>query len=273
MGDGNDSLYVCTADKTRPIMMAPPLQPGRVPPAWDAEGLRHVHEAPDKRDRVRAMFDAIAPTYERVNTLCSAGRDAAWRERAVRLARVGPVDRVLDVACGTGDLTRAFSRQRPRMLIGCDFAFEMLRLATLRGREMERYCLADGQRLPFADGSFDVVGCAFGVRNFQDPGRGLSEMARVLALGGRVVILEFTRPSIPLIRSVYEFYAGRIMPRIATWLSRDRMGAYRYLPESIRSFLTAGQMCGRLMDAGFVDVAAVPLSMGVVNIYTARRGA
>jgi len=191
---------------------------------WDDGRLAAPHDQPDKSARVRRMFDAIAPTYELVNTVFSAGRDRAWRRRCVTLAGTTADDRVLDIACGTGDLTRAFggSRSRPAEVVGCDFSGAMLARASLREDEVIRWVQADGLALPFASGSFTITGCAFGVRNFQDLDAGLGEMFRVLRPGGRAVILEFSRPKVGLARRVYEWYADTIMPLGATLVSGRR---------------------------------------------------
>ncbi|HEY3244471.1 MAG TPA: bifunctional demethylmenaquinone methyltransferase/2-methoxy-6-polyprenyl-1,4-benzoquinol methylase UbiE [Phycisphaerae bacterium] len=242
---------------------------------WDAERLANPHRQPDKSSRVRRMFDEIAPTYERVNTVCSAGRDARWRRTAVALARVAATDAVLDVACGTGDLARAFAQARggaARPIVGCDFSRNMLERARRSSAARFHWCQADAQRLPFADNSFQVIGCAFGVRNFQALDVGLAEMYRVAAPGGRVVILEFTRPRRRLIRTLYEFYTTRLMPLGAALLSGDRSGAYRYLPRSVVSFLDAEQMTARLRAAGFVKVEYRPLTFGAVTVYLAIKG-
>jgi len=284
----------------------PPLIPGVKGPAWDGAGLESPHTQPDKADRVRRMFNAIAPTYERVNSIFSGGLDAYWRRRAVALAQIGPPDLVLDVACGTGDLARAMAARGPRRVVGCDFAHDMLVRAgpaslnrparhgqartpgrcTVRslaeqaaGRlgesSVERssfaWIEADALRLPLADKSVTAVGCAFGVRNFQDLDHGLREMHRVLAEGGRAVILEFTRPTNHLIREAYEFYASRLMPVLASWVSGDREGAYRYLPCSVVSFVGAAAMVERMRAAGFSQVRATPLTFGVVTVYLAYK--
>jgi demethylmenaquinone methyltransferase/2-methoxy-6-polyprenyl-1,4-benzoquinol methylase len=242
---------------------------------WDEERLAEVHTQADKARRVQRMFDAIAPTYERINTLFSGGRDRHWRRATVRAADVRPGDAVLDIACGTGDLLRAFQRFAPQSghLVGLDFAHEMLRRAAERSRSGQAWCEADGQRLPFADASFNVTSCAFGVRNFQDLDRGLAEMYRVLRPGGRAMILEFSRPANRLIRGVHEFYTGRIMPWGAALIARDRSGAYRYLPRSVVSFLDADQMDARLRSAGFATTTARPLTFGVVTLYRADKSA
>src|SRR5262245_34885197 len=128
---------------------------------WDDEALRHPHEQADKAGRVRRMFNAIAPTYERVNTLSSFGRDQAWRRCAVALAELRPTDRVLDIACGTGDLSRAFANAGAAEVVGADFAGDMVALAAARPMARTRWCQSDALALPFRAESFDVVSCAF----------------------------------------------------------------------------------------------------------------
>ncbi|MEK6799905.1 MAG: ubiquinone/menaquinone biosynthesis methyltransferase [Planctomycetota bacterium] len=238
-------------------------------PAWTDDLLASPHEAADKASRVRAMFNAIAPRYELVNTVFSAGRDASWRRHAVQLAGVRPDDDVLDVACGTGDFARAFLRGGARSVTGCDFAHEMLLRAA--GLSSSSRIEADALRLPFADESFSIVSCAFGVRNFQSLEAGLREIRRVLRPGGRAVILEFTRPTNTIFRFLYEFYAGRIMPAAAAIVGRDRSGAYRYLPRSVVSFLTADEMVRCLQGCGFGGPRATALSWGIVAVYVAPR--
>jgi len=188
-------------------------------------------------------------------------------------------DLVLDIACGTGDMLRAFQcvDSAPRRLVGCDFAAEMLSRAAGRGVNPPRrgggldWVQADALALPFASGVFSIVSCAFGVRNFQDPDAGLAEMHRVLRSGGRAVILEFTRPTNRWWRRVYEFYASRIMPLGAAWVAGDRMGAYRYLPRSVVTFAQADDMCGHLVRAGFREPSVTPMSWGTVTMYVAKK--
>lgn len=217
------------------------------------------------------MFNAIAPRYERTNTICSGGRDAYWRRRAVQLADIRGDDDVLDVACGTGDFTRAFAQARPRSVTGSDFAHEMLARAAQANSDVPRWVEADALRLPFRDASFSLLTCAFGVRNFVDLDAGFAEMHRVLRPGGRVVILEFSRPKSVLFRAVYEVYSNRIMPWAASRISGDRSGAYRYLPRSVVSFLSAEQMGERLRSAGFASFSATPLTFGVTTVYRAWK--
>jgi len=238
---------------------------------WDERRLADPHRQPDKARRVQAMFDRIAPTYERVNRVLSAGRDGYWRRRAVELARIHGDDRVLDIACGTGDLSRAFASAGPHHVVGSDFSAEMLTLAAARRAPRVSWCKADALTLPFSDGAFTVAGCAFGIRNLQDLPRGLEELRRVLTSGGRLVILEFGVPTFPPIRAAYLLYFRHVMPRAARLISGDRSGAYDYLPQSVTSFLDEKGMIAALRSAGFARVEARRLTFGVVTVYIAWK--
>lgn len=243
---------------------------------WTPELLESPHDVPDKAGRVRRMFDGIAPRYDLVNTLCSAGRDAYWRRRAVQLAGASASDYVLDVACGTGHFARAFQRAGVRGVVGSDFSHAMLMRARLgcaandaRGRT--KWCEADAMALPFRSSSFTIASCAFGVRNFVNLEKSLREMHRVLAPGGRAVVLEFSRPKNPVARRVYELYSHRLMPTLATLISGDRSGAYRYLPRSVVSFTGCEEIKEMLRGVGFRTVTSTPLTLGIVTVYVARR--
>ena len=228
--------------------------------------------AGDKADRVRTMFGSIAGAYDRNNRIHSFGRDQAWRRAAVRLAAVGPEDRVLDVACGTGDLAEAFAAAGPAEVLGVDFAEPMIeraraKAARKRGRPRPTYRIADALDLPFDAGRFDVVSIAFGIRNVSDPRRGLREFRRVLRPGGRLVVVEFSEPRQPVLRALNRFYTRRLMPWTATLIARDRSGAYRYLPRSIETFLDREAMCDALRDAGFGRVEMRAMTFGVCVVY------
>jgi demethylmenaquinone methyltransferase/2-methoxy-6-polyprenyl-1,4-benzoquinol methylase len=253
---------------------------------WDEERLTDPHGQPDKAARVRAMFDAIAPTYERVNHVLSLGSDARWRRRSVVLARTNLADRVLDVACGTGDFARAFAQASPLLVVGCDFAEQMLRRAAGSGTGLTeagsapiapssccgiRWCRADAMSLPFADQSFTLVSCAFGVRNFQDLAGGLREFHRVLSPGGRAVILEFSVPRSRLLGGLYQAYFKHVLPRLATWLSRDQSGAYHYLPKSVSSFVDSAGMTRNLRAAGFERIECQGQTIGIVRTFIAWK--
>jgi demethylmenaquinone methyltransferase/2-methoxy-6-polyprenyl-1,4-benzoquinol methylase len=245
------------------------------PLVWDESRLVDPHGQPDKAARVQAMFDAIAPTYEKVNRWLSLGRDTIWRRRAVELAAVMSTDRVIDLACGTGDFARAFSAAHPGGVVGCDFSSGMLRRAQSRtssgGARRIQWYQADALHLPFANESFNIASCAFGVRNLQDLSQGFSEAYRVLRPGGRFVILEFSTPRAPLLGRLYMFYLSRVLPLLATLISRDQTGAYQYLPASVSTFVDAEGIAKRLTSAGFAHVEHHRLTLGVVTIHLAWK--
>jgi demethylmenaquinone methyltransferase/2-methoxy-6-polyprenyl-1,4-benzoquinol methylase len=254
--------------------LSAPAVPDPRPAGWDDHALRWPHTQPDKAARVEAMFDAIAPTYERVNRLASLGRDAAWRWQAVAAAQPRPGDVVLDLCCGTGDMVRGFARAEPRvrLIIGVDFSAGMLARGDYRGVRTPVVLLrSDVLRLPLANGCVDVVSCAFGVRNFDDLQAGLREIFRVARPAARVVILEFATPEIPVWRRLYQLYCDVMLPRLAAWISPDRTGAYRYLPRSIRTFERAGVMVRRLEAAGFSRVKLRRMNLGGVVLYRCEK--
>lgn len=221
--------------------------------------------------RIARMFDRIAPTYDALNHVLSANVDRAWRRRAVRLLGAGPTDRVLDACTGTGDLALALREGGAGEVVGCDFAPEMIRLAREKGGDAVRFEVADVLDLPFDGGTFDAATVAFGVRNFQDLGRGLAELGRVLRPGGRLLILEFSRPANALVRAVYETYALVVLPLVGNLLSGGADNAYAYLPRSVQTFPDAGALTRLLADAGFASVDVHPLTFGIATIHVARR--
>ena len=242
--------------------------------AWRDEELRDPHAHADKPEKVRSMFAAIARSYDLNNRVHSLWRDQAWRRFAVRWGDVRAGDEVLDVACGTGDLSQAFARTGAGRVVGLDFTREMLDLAEHKRTRLARdaagkleYVEGDAQRLPFGDTSFDVVSIAFGIRNVKEPARALSEFARVLRPGGRLVILEFGTPGLAPVRWFNRVYCERIMPRTATWISRDRSGAYRYLPRSVGTFMARAELEGAMATAGFERIRSRALSLGICACY------
>jgi demethylmenaquinone methyltransferase/2-methoxy-6-polyprenyl-1,4-benzoquinol methylase len=254
--------------------------PKRAEPAWTQRDLaENPHAVADKARRVRQMFAAIARSYDLNNRVHSMGRDQAWRRAAVKLCDVKSADVVLDVACGTGDLSLAFAAAQPapRRVVGVDFTHEMVQVATHK-HDHQRVRTAtsfapcdftdgDAMRLPVADDSVDIVSIAFGIRNVADPALAVREFARVMRPGGRLCILEFSLPTNSLMRSAYMFYFKRIMPHTAALIARDRSGAYKYLPQSVNTFLSRQQMIDMMSAAGFVNITARPLTFGIAVAY------
>ena len=243
---------------------------------WDERALRRPHAQPDKARRVEAMFDAIARTYERVNAVASLGQDARWRARTVAAVDVRAGDVVVDVCCGTGDMVRALAacQPAPRVVIGLDFSAGMLASGRypVNSRAAPIQLLrADAQRLPLRDQSADVLTCVFGVRNFADMQQGLNELYRVARPGARVLILEFTIPEHPVLAALYRLYCGRVLPAVGRWISRERVGAYRYLARSIDTFEPARIIARRLADAGFAEIKLTSLNFGGVMLYRVVR--
>ena len=183
---------------------------------------------------------------------------------------------MLDVACGTGDLTLAFTGAGARPVIGIDFTYDMLSVARRKGRagrSMPAYVCADASALPLADACAEVVSIAFGVRNLADPTAAIRQFHRVLRPGGRLVILEFSTPVRTWLRRLYQFYFRSILPRTATMIAGDRSGAYRYLPRSVDTFLNRDQIMGLVAEAGFTRTALESLTFGVAVIYSGVKPA
>jgi demethylmenaquinone methyltransferase/2-methoxy-6-polyprenyl-1,4-benzoquinol methylase len=242
---------------------------------WSAPDLADPHQLADKPVRVRRMFAGIADSYDLNNRIHSFGRDQAWRRAAVALARVKHSDVILDVACGTGDLSLAFARMRPRGVIGVDFALPMLNHARRKreqvGLSTVTFLAGDALHLPLADRSVDVVSIAFGLRNVADADKALAEFRRVLRPGGRLVILEFALPRRPLLRRAYLWYFQHVLPRTASWISGDRTGAYRYLPHSVKTYYDQQQMNRLISQAGLAVVRQQPMTLGVAVAYVAQK--
>jgi demethylmenaquinone methyltransferase/2-methoxy-6-polyprenyl-1,4-benzoquinol methylase len=221
-------------------------------------------EGDEKARAVRAMFDAIAPRYDLVNRLMTFRMDVGWRVRTVRALGLSGGSRVIDVACGTGDLCRELSAAGHRA-VGVDLSFGMLAHA----RTAVPLVQADGLRLPFADGVLDGAVSGFALRNVVDLGSLFGELARVVRPGGRVALLEVAQPSNPVMRWGHGVYFGRVVPRIGALLSDA--AAYRYLPQSVAYLPDADGLVALLSGAGFAGVERRLLSGGIAQLLTGTR--
>lgn len=236
------------------------------------EGARSEQEA---SRWVRAMFGRVAHRYDLANHLLSANIDKLWRARTVSRVRdvlMRPDARVLDLACGTGDLLVALEREAGRGLMGSDFCHPMLTgaAAKLSRAAMKSVLLeADGLALPMGDSSLDLITIAFGFRNFANYRGGLSEMRRVLRPGGALAILEFTQPPNAAFASVYNWYSRRVLPIIGGAIS-GAPEAYKYLPESVRKFPDAPELAAMMQAAGFSSVTWEYLTFGIVALHVGR---
>jgi demethylmenaquinone methyltransferase/2-methoxy-6-polyprenyl-1,4-benzoquinol methylase len=222
------------------------------------------------------MFDAIAPRYDLLNHVLSAGMDRGWRNRAIEALSLPEGARVLDVCTGTGDLALAAVAGRPgTTVIAVDFAAEMLRrgLVKVRSAALERsirLVRGDAARIPVGDATCDAATIGFGIRNVAEPERALAEIARILKPGGRLAILEFGQPRIPGVRTLYAWYFRYLLPLVGRLVSRHQ-SAYSYLPASVGTFPPPSEFAKTLSATGFSHVQAVPLTLGIVYLFIAER--
>jgi demethylmenaquinone methyltransferase / 2-methoxy-6-polyprenyl-1,4-benzoquinol methylase len=232
---------------------------------------------PDKTpSRIAGMFDAIAPRYDVLNRVLSAGLDRRWRERTVDALRLPPGARVLDLCTGTADLAIATARRvSGSSVVGVDFAGAMLRLGLVKTTDLGlnrsiHLVRGDATRIPVGSATCDATTIAFGIRNVSEPERALAEIARVLRPNGRLAILEFGQPTIPGIRSLYSAYFRHVLPAIGRLVSKHN-SAYSYLPASVGTFPPPQEFAGIIARQGFSNVRAVPLTFGIVYLFTAEK--
>jgi demethylmenaquinone methyltransferase/2-methoxy-6-polyprenyl-1,4-benzoquinol methylase len=222
------------------------------------------------------MFDAIAPRYDLLNHLLSAGLDKRWRNQAIDALGLRQGARVVDLCTGTADLAvAAVHRSGGAHVLGIDFSSEMLRYGLSKVRDgglasSIRLVRGDAACLPVADSSCDAVTIGFGIRNVAEPDKALAEIARVLRPGGRLAILEFGQPRIPGIRTLYAWYFRYMLPLVGRLISKHQ-SAYSYLPASVGTFPPPAEFCRRIAATDFSQVRAVPLTFGIVYLYTATK--
>ncbi|PIV58049.1 MAG: bifunctional demethylmenaquinone methyltransferase/2-methoxy-6-polyprenyl-1,4-benzoquinol methylase UbiE, partial [Bacteroidetes bacterium CG02_land_8_20_14_3_00_31_25] len=215
------------------------------------------------------------PSYDFLNHFLSANTDKLWRKKSVKILSVKNPKKILDVATGTGDLAIAMLKLEPEKIIGIDISKEMLEIGKKKIKEINKEQIIelqqnDAENIPFSNNSFDAVTIAFGVRNFENLNKGLSELYRVLNFNGTLLILEFSRPKNNLFGYFFKFYFKYILPTLGKMFSKNKV-AYKYLFQSVQQFPSVNNMKNNLLSQGFINVNAKTLSMGIATIYTASK--
>ena len=244
--------------------------------------MKHNAVVPDassklsKKEQVAEMFNNIAGKYDFLNHLLSMGIDKGWRKKAIKSISIIAPKKILDVATGTGDLAIAAAKKIPESkIVGVDIAAQMLAVGEEKINEKklgERIVmrLGDSEQLPFEDAAFDAVLCAFGVRNFQNLENGLRDMCRVTRAGGRIAILEFSKPKTFPVKQLFTFYFRYVMPMLGKLVSKHQT-AYTYLPDSVNAFPEGADFCAIMERSGFQNVTAEPLSFSIYSLYIAEK--
>jgi demethylmenaquinone methyltransferase/2-methoxy-6-polyprenyl-1,4-benzoquinol methylase len=236
---------------------------------------------PDKSpEKIRRMFDSIAPWYDFLNHFFSLGIDRHWRHFAVKQLLNGkiPQGSILDVCCGTGDLTLEFlKRIKNGEFYGIDFSSEMINIGLRKIKTYQnngipiQFMIGDALNLPFESDRFAIVASAFGLRNVGNTEQGLSEMFRVCKPDGIIAVLEFSMPQQPVLSTVYRFYFRHILPRIGQLLARNQDKAYCYLPESVLAFDEPEKIVRRLQLLGVTDIQIQPLTFGIATFIWGQK--
>ncbi|GAB1446611.1 MAG: bifunctional demethylmenaquinone methyltransferase/2-methoxy-6-polyprenyl-1,4-benzoquinol methylase UbiE [Cyclobacteriaceae bacterium] len=228
-----------------------------------------------KKDQVAKMFDNISGNYDFLNHFLSLGIDVVWRKKAIRqLVPIGP-KQILDVATGTGDFAIEALRLAPDKVVGVDISEGMLEVGRvkMKNRKLDgkiELLYGDSENLPFEENKFDAVIVAFGVRNFEHLEKGLAEMLRVVRPGGKVVVLEFSKPRKFPFKQLYNFYFKFVLPKIGRWVSKDS-SAYTYLPESVQAFPDGERFVEILNQLGYKNTSCKPLTFGISSLYTGTK--
>ncbi len=234
--------------------------------------VKPYNQQDPKKQQVASMFNNIANTYDFLNHFLSLGIDIIWRKKAIAELKEIKPQLILDVATGTGDFAFEALGLKPKKIIGVDISQGMLDIAQqkiTKRSEQHRFevRLGDSEKLLFDDNTFDAVTVSFGVRNFENLDKGLSDMNRVLKPGGKVVILEFSNPKTFPIKQFYNFYSFKLLPLFGKLFSNDAR-AYTYLPESVKAFPDGSDFLSRLNEAGFSNTQCKVLGFGICSIYT-----
>ncbi|MEX0812623.1 MAG: bifunctional demethylmenaquinone methyltransferase/2-methoxy-6-polyprenyl-1,4-benzoquinol methylase UbiE [Chitinophagales bacterium] len=228
-----------------------------------------------KKQQVEQMFDNIAPNYDFLNHLLSLGIDKLWRKKAVKIIGKTDPESILDIATGTGDFALELVKLKPKKIVGLDLSEQMLSFGRVKVKNKGLQNLiemvqGDSEKLPYSDNSFDAVSVGFGVRNFENLEKGLSEIYRVLKPGGILAVLEFSKPKVFPVKQIFYFYFHFILPIIGKLFSKDQR-AYTYLPESVEAFPEGKAFVGILEKQGFKSIECTSLTFGISSIYSGRK--
>lgn len=229
-------------------------------------------EDQSKKEEVAEMFNNISKRYDFLNHFLSLGIDKIWRKKAVRLLREVKPERILDIATGTGDFAIALLKLQPKEIVGMDISKGMLEVGRTKMKKkgvdgVISMQLGDSENLPFEDGHFDALTVGFGVRNYENLEKGLSEMLRVLRVGGKAVILEFSKPKKFPVKQAFGFYSNYLIPFFGKRISKDSK-AYAYLPESVAAFPEGADFEAILTKLGYRNVQSKLVSGGIATIYS-----
>ncbi len=235
----------------------------------------YEHSSDSKKQQIEQMFDNISPKYDFLNRSLSLGIDVWWRKKMMRELKGLSLNQVLDIATGTADVALATSKLKPNSIIGVDISEGMLSVGRIKVEKKGLSSLiklqkADSENLPFTKNQFDAITVAFGVRNFEHLSKGLDEMCRVLKPGGKLVILEFSRPRIFPVKQLYDFYFRYFCPWWGKVVSKDN-SAYKYLYDSVSAFPEGEQFLTIAQQSGFKQLKAQRLTFGIVSLYTATK--
>ncbi len=235
----------------------------------------YKNSSQEKKTQVATMFNNIAWRYDFLNHFLSLGIDRYWRKKAIEELKKKKPKIILDIATGTGDLAIEAVKLFPEKILGIDISEDMLKIGRtkIKNKNLQdtiELMEGDSEKLIFSDNKFDAATVAFGVRNFSDLKKGLSEINRVLKPGGMAVILEFSRPENSMFRWIYDFYSSRITPRIGQMISKDK-DAYSYLHESVKAFPYGKEFCNILGETGFKDIHFKTLTFGIATVYVASK--
>jgi demethylmenaquinone methyltransferase/2-methoxy-6-polyprenyl-1,4-benzoquinol methylase len=237
--------------------------------------LPYKEQQAGKKEQVAAMFDSISPKYDLLNHVLSLGIDIYWRKKAIRLLKKQKPRLILDIATGTGDFAIEALAAKPEKVIGVDISEGMLaigreKIKKLKLEDKIELHTGDSEKLRFDNNYFDAVIVSFGVRNFENLLKGLTDMNRVLKPGGTCIVLEFSKPSAFPFKQIYNFYFKHILPFVGKAISKDN-AAYHYLPESVQAFPDGKDFLNIFEKAGFQSTQCIPLTFGISSIYIGKK--